>query len=70
MQKLILLIFITLLGCKRDNQVYLCNGPQSKVYHKTNHCQGLINCSTEIEATDLNAAKGKYRKACGYCYHY
>ena len=68
MQKILLLFFLTLLGCKNNDRVYLCNGPQSEVYHKTNYCKGLKRCTTEIEATDLASAKAKHRRECRYCY--
>lgn len=65
---LVIIIGAGLLGCNSADSVYLCNGPQSKAYHKTNHCRGLKNCSTEIEATDIATAIAKHRKECGYCY--
>ena len=68
MQKFIFLIFLGLLGCSSDNKVYLCNGPHSEVYHKTSHCKGLRNCTTDIETTDLSSAKAKHRRECKYCY--
>lgn len=68
MQKLLFLIVIALWGCSTGNKVYLCNGPHSKAYHKTNHCQGLRECTTTIEATNIATAKAKHRRECGYCY--
>ena len=65
----ILLLSITfLLSCKNADHVYLCNGPQSKVYHKTIDCQGLRKCSTDVESTDLATAKNKQRRACRACF--
>ena len=69
MQKLLLLATLLLLGCKRGDSVYLCNGPQSKVYHKKSDCKGLRKCSTEIEMVEIDAAKARLRRECGYCYH-
>lgn len=69
MQKLIILIFISQLGCNGSDKVYLCNGPQSKVYHKASNCTGLNKCSTDIETTDIATAKAKQRRECGYCYY-
>ncbi|MEO7482112.1 MAG: hypothetical protein ABIT81_00015, partial [Ferruginibacter sp.] len=68
MQKFILIIFLGLLSCSRNDKVYLCNGPYSIVYHKTNHCQGLRRCTTDIETTDVATAKTNHRRACKYCY--
>jgi uncharacterized protein YcfL len=64
----ILAVLYVCCGCQRSYKVYLCNGPQSEVYHKTNRCQGLRKCSTEIEAVDMATAKEKKRRECGYCY--
>ncbi len=30
------------------NGVFICKGPSSKVYHKSDRCKGLSKCSTEI----------------------
>jgi len=29
-------------------KVYICNGPNSAVYHKSKNCNGLFRCSKEI----------------------
>ncbi len=68
MQRFLILIAISLLSCSRNNTVYLCNGPHSKAYHKTSHCQGLRKCTTEIERTNITTAKEKHRREYGYCY--
>jgi len=68
MQKLLLLVAIVFIGCSNDNSVYLCNGPESKAYHKTRHCQGLKRCTTDIESTDIATAMARHRRECGYCY--
>jgi len=70
MQKFIIILFINLilLGCSNSDKVYICNGPRSEAYHKSSLCQGLRKCSTEIEATDIDTAKEKNRRTCGYCY--
>ena len=68
MRKLLLIVIIGLFSCHDNNSVYLCNGPYSKVYHKTAHCQGLKSCSTDIEAVDMATAKTRHRRACRYCY--
>jgi hypothetical protein len=70
MQKLFFLVMICLAGCSSggSHTVYLCNGPQSEVYHRTSHCKGLRKCSTEIEAVDIGTAKERGRRECGWCY--
>jgi hypothetical protein len=56
------------LVSKRSNHieenVFLCNGGSSKVYHKFPDCRGLSNCSTQIEKVSLSTALGKGRRAC------
>lgn len=68
MNKLLILIRICLLSCNESDKVYLCNGPQSKAYRKTNRCQGLQKSSMDIEATNIATAKVKYQRECEYCY--
>lgn len=68
MKRLLIIIIIGFLGCGSSNTVYLCNGPQSKAYHKISYCQGLRRCSTDIETVDIATAKAKNRKACRYCF--
>ncbi|WP_074024105.1 hypothetical protein [Gabonia massiliensis] len=70
------LLFISLLlfpllsaGVKESSStVYICNGPKSYAYHKTDKCKGLRRCSTEIEAVSLKEALDMGRKACKICY--
>ena len=47
-----------------DNQVFICKGPSSKVYHKSDRCRGLSNCSTEISRVTIEGAKKLGRRAC------
>lgn len=47
-----------------ENYVYLCNGPSSKVYHRTENCKGLNRCSTQITKVSLSTAQSKGRRAC------
>ena len=46
------------------NQVFICKGPSSKVYHKSDKCRGLSNCSTEISKVTTDEAKKLGRRAC------
>ena len=68
MSKLLIIGMITLLHCSPTTTVYLCNGPQSKVYHKIKSCPMLKKCSTAIEAVDLATAKARKRRECGRCW--
>lgn len=68
MQKFLFLIIVSLISCNSSDTVYVCNGPQSKAYHKTNHCKGLRRCTTDIETIDITTAKERQRRECGYCY--
>jgi hypothetical protein len=47
-----------------EDNVYLCNGPSSKVYHRSGTCKGLSKCSTQIAKVSLSTAQGKGRRAC------
>lgn len=47
-----------------ENGVYICNGPNSKVYHRSNTCKGLNRCSTQITKLTLSSATAKGRRAC------
>lgn len=48
--------------------VYICTGPQSKVYHKHDDCKGLSKCSKDIKKVTLDKAKSMKRRACKWCY--
>lgn len=61
----ILLILITLTSFSiKGTEVYICKGPSSKVYHKSNRCKGLSNCSTEIYKVTIEDAKNLGRRSC------
>lgn len=49
-------------------EVYICTGPQSKVYHKHDDCKGLRSCSKDIKKVTLDKAKSMNRRACKWCY--
>jgi hypothetical protein len=44
--------------------VYICEGPYSKVYHRSNECRGLSHCSTKIYRVTLEEAKKLDRRPC------
>jgi len=52
-----------------STSVYICTGPQSERYHKTNTCRGLSKCSTKIiKVTQEDAVKKYNRTPCKICY--
>lgn len=51
-----------------SQMVYICTGPQSRVYHKYDDCKGLSKCSEEIKKITLDKAKSMKRRACKLCY--
>ena len=52
---------------QKPDSVYLCMGPRSQVYHKTQYCRGLKHCSTELKKVSLDDAINKYhRRLCGF----
>jgi hypothetical protein len=44
--------------------VYICQGPHSKVYHKSQNCKGLNNCSTDLKTITVQEAQIMGRRAC------
>lgn len=48
--------------------VYICTGPQSKRYHKTENCYGLNSCSEDIIQVTKAKATSIGRTPCGICY--
>jgi hypothetical protein len=52
----------------KEEVVYLCNGPSSFKYHRTNTCRGLNNCTTTITKSTLTYALKNNRTACKICY--
>jgi hypothetical protein len=48
----------------KQEYVYLCEGPYSKVYHKSETCKGLSNCSTRIHKVTLEEAVKMGRRPC------
>ena len=67
MKKLITLTLIILVFSSFtmfQSMVYVCKGPSSKVYHKTDHCKGLSHCSTQIYKVTEDEAKRMGRRQC------
>lgn len=48
--------------------VYVCHGPKSKRYHKTDKCKGLCRCSTDIRQMTRQEAEAKHYTPCKICY--
>jgi hypothetical protein len=51
-------------AAKKIEYVYLCEGPYSKVYHKSETCRGLSHCSTRIYKVTLQEAQKEGRRPC------
>jgi hypothetical protein len=49
---------------RKVEYVYICQGPKSVVYHKSNDCRGLSNCSTKIYKVTLEEAIKMGRRPC------
>ncbi len=49
---------------RKVDYVYICEGPYSKVYHRSNECRGLSNCSTKIYKVTLEEAVKMGRRPC------
>ena len=47
-----------------ESGVFICKGPSSKVYHKSDRYKGLSKCSTEIYNVSIEEAKKLGRRAC------
>ena len=52
------------VGLPKTDYVYICEGKYSKVYHKSNDCRGLSNCSTKIYKVTLEEAVKMGRRPC------
>ena len=64
----VLIVISAFLLFGTPGKVYICTGPQSKCYHKTNKCNGLKNCSKEIKQITLKEAEEMGRRPCKVCY--
>ncbi len=67
MKKLIILALVTLVFSSStvfQSMVYICKGPSSVVYHKSQRCRGLSNCSTQIYKVTEGEAKKIGRRQC------
>lgn len=64
---LLLLLLVIPLSCS-DGGVYICTGPRSRVYHKTENCKGLRRCSGSVKKVDVSYAEEIGRRKCRMCY--
>ena len=48
----------------RVEYVYVCEGPRSVVYHRSENCNGLSRCSTKIYKVMLEEAVKMGRRPC------
>ena len=63
------LAFFFLIGTpSSDSYVYICTGPKSECYHKTDKCHGLNKCSGEIKKVTKDEAVKMKRRECKICY--
>lgn len=53
---------------KAETYVYICTGPQSKRYHKTDNCKGLSRCSKTVKKVTVDKAIDLGRTKCKMCY--
>jgi hypothetical protein len=52
------------IAVPKTEYVYICEGPYSKVYHKSNVCRGLSRCSTKIYKVTVEEAVKMGRRPC------
>jgi hypothetical protein len=60
---LIFIVFVSFASIQQS-YVYVCKGPASKVYHKSERCRGRSHCSTEVYKVTLKEAQEIGRRAC------
>lgn len=51
-----------------EEYVYICTGPSSKRYHKTDRCRGLNRCSGEVIRISKAKAIDQDKTPCRICY--
>lgn len=52
----------------KSETVYICTGPSSKRYHKSNHCKGLRRCSGEVISVSKSKAVAQGKTPCKICH--
>lgn len=56
------------LKSNATDSVYICNSTTAKRYHSTKNCNGLRNCTHEVNAITKQEAESKGRTPCKICY--
>ncbi|MBQ7853125.1 MAG: hypothetical protein IJ342_09695 [Muribaculaceae bacterium] len=51
-----------------EEYVYICTGPSSKRYHKTERCKGLRKCSDDVIRISKSQAINQGKTPCKICY--
>lgn len=59
---------VNLANSETHETAYICTGPQSKAYHKTNDCRGLSSCSRDVVKVTVKEAENAGRRECCWCY--
>lgn len=49
-----------------SKMVYICTGPNAKVYHRTPNCKGLNKCSGSIKKVSVSDVS-RSRRPCKIC---
>ena len=72
MKAIIISFFLSLyagsMGTSSANYVYICTGPQAKVYHSKESCRGQNKCSGSIKKITEGKAKSMGRRKCRICF--
>lgn len=56
--------FKSVSAVKKIEYVYVCEGPRSVVYHRSENCSGLSHCSTRTYKVTLEEAIKMRRRPC------
>ena len=51
-----------------EEYVYICTGPSSKRYHKTERCKGLRKCADDVIRISKSQAINQGKTPCKICY--
>ena len=68
MSKLIVILSVLFVLAADADKVYICDSRYSKCYHRTDKCEGLDLCNSEVRAITLSEARKQGRRPCNYCY--
>jgi hypothetical protein len=62
--KVLLFVLTLFVFQNSSNEVYICKGSTSKVYHKSEKCNGLKRCSSGVSKLSQDEAEKMGRRAC------